>query len=155
MTDILASIGLTQMERYEKTLQKRRFIVSSYNQGLSHLNISVLPHLNKNKLSSCHLYIVRLNGFSIEERNKFISLMGERGIACNVHYKPLPMFSAYKKLGFDIKNFKNAYALYSIEVTLPLHTKLSKKDIHRIVDAFKSAYDEIKTSNEKLDETSK
>lgn len=143
MTDILASIGLTQMARYEKILERRRSIVSRYNQSLSTLDLSLMNHLDKERKSSCHLYIVRLNGLSAEQRNHFIELMGEKGIACNVHYKPLPLFTAYKNLGFDIKDYPNAFSFYSSEVTLPLHTALNRKDVQRIINSFILVYNQV------------
>ena len=142
MTDILASVGLAQMSRYEGLLERRREIVRRYNEGLKHLNVKVLDHLNSG--SCCHLYLVRLLGFTLEERNKFIELMAEQGIACNVHYKPLPMMTAYKKLGFDIKDYPNAYNHFHDEVTLPLHTCLSDEDVERIISTFNEVYASFK-----------
>lgn len=144
MTDILASVGLAQMSRYENILSRRKEIVNKYNEGLSSLDLCLLNHLDNDKESSCHLYIVRLNGSSVEQRNRFVELMGENGVACNVHYKPLPMFTAYKNLGFDINNYPNAYNLYHNEVTLPLHTCLSDEDIDNVITAFKKCYSIIK-----------
>ena len=146
MTDVLASIGLAQMKRYDELLKRRQVIVGKYNEGFKELDVQVLNHLDKDNPSSCHLYIVRLNGFSIEQRNKFIELMAEQGVACNVHYKPLPMFTAYKELGFDIKDYPNAYDFYHNEVTLPLHTCLSDEDVDYVIGAFKQAYKTIKES---------
>ena len=146
MTDVLASIGLAQMKRYDELLKRRQVIVGKYNEGLKELDVQVLNHLDKENPSSCHLYIVRLNGFSVEQRNKFIELMAEQGVACNVHYKPLPMFTAYKELGFDIKDYPNAYDFYHNEVTLPLHTCLSDEDVNYVIGAFKQAYKTIKES---------
>jgi len=143
MTDVVAAIGLAQMRRYEGLSERRKAIVEKYNNAFKDLNVAVLPHLQKDRTSSFHLYIVRLLGFDVEQRNKFIELMAEQGIACNVHYKPLPMFTAYKSLGFDIKDYPNAYALYHNEVTLPLHTKLSDQDIERIIETFKSVYRQL------------
>ena len=144
MTDVLASIGLAQMNRYDSLLERRKVIVNKYNNSFKDLDVQVLDHLNKEKQSSCHLYIVRLNGFSVEQRNKFIELMAEQGVACNVHYKPLPMFTAYKQLGFDIKDYPNAYDFYHNEVTLPLHTCLTDADVEQVIDAFRQAYKTIK-----------
>ena len=140
MTDILASIGLAQMSRYENILSRREEIVKRYNEGFKGLNLKLLDHLNLDKKSCCHLYLVRLLGFSSEERNKFIEKMAEEGIACNVHYKPLPMMTAYKNMGFDIVNFPNAYNHFHDEVTLPLHTCLSDEDVNRIISTFKKVY---------------
>ena len=144
MTDILASVGLAQMSRYEKILARREEIVRRYNDGLKDLNVKVLDHLNEEKKSCCHLYLVRLLGFTLEERNRFIELMAEEGVACNVHYKPLPMMTAYKKLGFDIKNYPNAYNHFHDEVTLPLHTCLSDEDIERVISTFRKVYSSFK-----------
>ena len=140
MTDVVAAIGLAQMRRYEGLLSQRREIVQQYNEAFKDLNVAVLPHLQEDKTSSFHLYIVRLLGFSSEQRNRFIELMAEEGIACNVHYKLLPMFTAYKQLGFDINDYPNAYDLYQNEVTLPLHTKLTDEDVDRIIKTFKDVY---------------
>ena len=144
MTDVVAAIGLAQMHRYDKLLQRRKEIVKKYNEGFKDLNLKLLPHLCEDKTSSCHLYIARLLGFTSEQRNRFIELMAESGIACNVHYKPLPMFTAYKQLGFDIKNYPNAYEHYHDEVTLPLHTKLSDEDVERIISTFREVYKQLK-----------
>lgn len=143
MTDIAAALGLVQMKRYNSLILRRIEIVEKYNAGLKDLNVVLLPHIKKDKSSSCHLYIVRLLGFSVEQRNAFIKEMAESGIACNVHYKPLPMFSAYKNLGFSINNFPNAYALYQSEITLPLHTKLTNDDVDRVISTFKSIYEKL------------
>ena len=119
-------------------------IVQEYNQAFSKLDVSLLKHLGEQKHSSCHLYIVRLDGFSTEQRNLFIEKMAECGVACNVHYKPLPMFTAYKHLGFDIKDYPNAYDFYHNEVTLPLHTCLTDDDVRTVIEAFKRCYSTIK-----------
>lgn len=139
MTDIMAGIGLAQLERYPKMLERRYEIVSKYNDGLKGYNVILPEHRGTDWCSSHHLYMVRLCGKSAEERNEFIVRMAERGIACNVHYKPLPMMTAYKALGFDIKDFPNAYHLYENEVTLPLHTRLSDEDIEYVIDNFKQS----------------
>lgn len=143
MTDIAAAMGLAQMRRYDGLLARRKEIVERYNNAFKELNVALLPHLLEGKISSFHLYIVRLLDFDTEKRNRFIELMAEQGVACNVHYKPLPMFTAYKSLGFDINNYPNAYDLYCNEVTLPLHTKLNDEDVNRIIDAFEYAYKEL------------
>ena len=139
MTDIMAGIGLAQLERYPKMLERRYEIVSKYNDGLNGCNVILPEHRGADWCSSHHLYMVRLCGKGAEERNEFIVRMAERGIACNVHYKPLPMMTAYKALGFDIKDFPNAYHLYENEVTLPLHTRLSDEDIEYVIDNFKQS----------------
>lgn len=139
MTDIMAGIGLAQLERYPKMLERRYEIVSKYNDGLKGYNVILPEHRGTDWCSSHHLYMVRLCGKSAEERNEFIVRMAERGIACNVHYKPLPMMTAYKALGFNITDFPNAYHLYENEVTLPLHTRLSDEDIEYVIENFKQS----------------
>ena len=137
MTDVLASLGISQLSRYEEILKRRYEITQMYNDGLKSENVQVLPHLTKNSKSSCHLYITRLIGKDETFRNKFIQKMSESGIATNVHYKPLPMFTAYKNLGFDIKDFPNAFDMYKNEVTLPLHTLLTNDEIEYIIKTYK------------------
>ena len=139
MTDIMAGIGLAQLERYPKMLERRYEIVSKYNDGLKGYNVILPEHRGTDWCSSHHLYMVRLCGKSAEERNEFIVRMAERGIACNVHYKPLPMMTAYKAIGFNITDFPNAYHLYENEVTLPLHTRLSDEDIEYVIENFKQS----------------
>ncbi len=133
MTDIMAAMGLVQMERYPEMLKRRYEIVERYNAALKDLNVAVLNHKGANHCGSHHLYIVRLLGKSREEVNKVIEQMAERGIATNVHYKPLPMMTAYKALGFDIKNYPNAYHLFENEVTLPLHTCLTDEEVEYVI----------------------
>lgn len=137
MTDIMAALGLSQLKRYDNMLRRRREITKIYNEGLVNENIQVLPSLSKYAMSSCHLYMTRLLGKSENFRNKFIENMANAGIAVNVHYKPLPMLTAYKNLGFDIKNYPNAYAMYSNEVTLPLHTLLTDDEVNYIIEIYK------------------
>lgn len=144
MTDIMAAIGLVQFERYPNILKRRQEIIEKYNRGLSDCNITVLEHYNDEYNSSGHLYLVRLLGKDAEYRNNFISKMAERGIATNVHYKPLPMHTAYKKLGFDIKDYPNAYEQFKNEITLPLHTLLSNEDIEYIIDSLREVYKELR-----------
>ena len=136
MTDVMAGIGLAQFKRYPEMLNRRRQIIEKYNEALANSNVVVLNHYGDNHKSSGHLYLVRLLGKSLEERNAVITKMAERGIACNVHYKPLPMMTAYKNLGFDISNYPNAYAQYENEVTLPLHTRLTDEDVEYVVSNF-------------------
>lgn len=136
MTDIMAAIGLAQLKRYPQMLQRRRQIIEKYNEGLKNCNVQLLKHYGENHASSGHLYLVRLLGKRIEDRNEIISKMAELGIACNVHYKPLPMMTAYKNLGFNIADYPNAYNQYKNEVTLPLHTKLTDDEIEYIIDSF-------------------
>ena len=137
MTDVLASLGLSQLERYDKMLQRRYEITKMYNEFFKSENIQVLPHLNENSKSSCHLYITRLLGKDEKFRNKFIEKMAEAGIATNVHYKPLAMLTAYKNMGFDVKDFPNAYNMYKIEVTLPLHTLLTDDEVEYVAKTYK------------------
>ena len=136
MTDVMAGIGLAQFKRYSQMLSRRREIIEKYNAGLSGCNVEVLNHYGENHSSSGHLYLVRLLGKSVEERNAVITKMAERGIACNVHYKPLPMMTAYKNLGFDIADYPNAFAQYENEVTLPLHTRLTDEDVEYVISNF-------------------
>ena len=136
MTDIMAALGLVQMERYEGLLKRRQDIVAKYNKALEDLNVAVLYHKGADHCGSHHLYLVRLLGKTREDANNVIEKMAERGIACNVHYKPLPMMTAYKAIGFDIKNYPNAYHLFENEVTLPLHTKLSDEDVEYVIENF-------------------
>lgn len=136
MTDIMAALGLVQMERYESMLKRRQEIVAKYNEAIKNLNLAVLNHKGADHCSSHHLYLVRLLGKTREDANKVIEQMAERGIACNVHYKPLPMMTAYKALGFDIKDYPNAYHLFENEVTLPLHTKLTDEDVEYVITNF-------------------
>ena len=136
MTDIMAALGLVQFERYPGILQRRYDIVERYNEALKDLPVAVLNHKDADHCSSHHLYLVRLLGKTREDANKVIEKMAERGIACNVHYKPLPMMTAYKALGFDIKDYPNAYHLFENEVTLPLHTKLTDEDVEYVISNF-------------------
>ena len=133
MTDIMAALGLVQLERYPKILERRYEIVRRYNEALKVLPVAVLNHRDADHCSSHHLYLVRLLGKTREEANKVIEQMAERGIATNVHYKPLPMMTAYKALGFDIANYPNAYHLFENEITLPLHTCLSDEDVEYVI----------------------
>ncbi|HNX16571.1 MAG TPA: DegT/DnrJ/EryC1/StrS aminotransferase family protein [Bacilli bacterium] len=143
MTDVVAAIGLAQLRRYDSLLARRKSIIDRYNKGLAKYDVSVLNHLDKNNASSCHLYFVRFNGKEVEYRNEFIIKMAELGVGTNVHYKPLPMHTAYKKLGFDIKNYPNAYNFYKNEMTLPLHTCLTDEDVDYVLDCFGKVYQEM------------
>jgi dTDP-4-amino-4,6-dideoxygalactose transaminase len=136
MTDIMAAMGLVQMERYDSMLKRRQEIVAKYNEALKDCHVAVLNHKDANHCSSHHLYLVRLLGKTREDANKVIEQMAERGIACNVHYKPLPMMTAYKALGFDIENYPNAYHLFENEITLPLHTRLTDEDVEYVITNF-------------------
>lgn len=136
MTDVMAAIGLAQFERYQGMLARRQEIIAKYNEALKPFNVQTLNHKDTTHVSSGHLYLVRLLDRSLEERNEIIIKMAERGIACNVHYKPLPMMTAYKALGFDIANYPNAYNQYHNEITLPLHTKLTDEDVDYVISNF-------------------
>ena len=136
MTDIMAGIGLAQLERYQGMLERRRHIIGVYDNALKDLPVAVLNHYGQDFAGSGHLYITRLLGRTDQERRDVIVKMAERGIACNVHYKPLPMMTAYKALGFDIKDFPNAYNLFVNEVTLPLHTRLTDEDVEYVISNY-------------------
>lgn len=143
MTDILASFGLIQIKRYEGLLERRKEIIEMYDSMLHPLGVQSLQHFGENFNSTGHLYLARIPGISEEERNEIIIKMAEDEIATNVHYKPLPMFTAYKNLGFDIKDYPNAYAQYANEITLPLHTLLSDEDVEYICGSLKKAMDDV------------
>lgn len=136
MTDITAAIGLKQLERYPSLLERRKEIIARYDEMCDSLGILRLDHYGENHSSSGHLYITRIPGITEETRNAVITEMAERGIACNVHYKPLPMMTAYKELGWDIADFPNAYNLFKNEITLPLHTKLTDADVETVIVNF-------------------
>lgn len=137
MTDIMASIGLVQYKRYPALLKRRHEIIDIYNKEFENTNIKVLPHRGENFKSSGHLYITHIKGATLEQRNKIIEKMAERGISTNVHYKPLPLLTAYKNLGFKVEDYPNAYNYFENEITLPLHTGLTDDDIKVIIDNFK------------------
>lgn len=139
MTDIMASIGLAQLKRYELMLNRRHEIIARYDAALTgDGRAASMRHIEADARSSGHLYLLRLNGKSEDDRNAVIGQMAERGVACNVHYKPLPMFTAYRKLGFDISDFPNAYEMYRNEITLPLHTCLTEEQIAYVTDSMNS-----------------
>lgn len=137
MTDIMASLGLVQLKRYPDILKRRKELIEKYNEGLKALPITVLNHYDEQHASSGHLYMVRVNGKTREQCNEIIMKMAERGIATNVHYKPLPMLTAYKKLGFQIEEFPNASELFENAITLPLHTKLNDEEVDYVIQNFK------------------
>lgn len=137
MTDIAAAIGLKQFERYPEMLRRRKEIIEKYDDAFKPLGVITLDHYTENHESSGHLYITRIPNITIEQRNDIIVKMAECGIACNVHYKPLPMMTAYKNLGFDIKDYPNAYDSFKNEITLPLHTSLTDEDVSYIIDCYK------------------
>jgi dTDP-4-amino-4,6-dideoxygalactose transaminase len=134
MTDIMASIGIAQLERYSHMIARRREIIGMYDAAFKDLPVSALQHFTETYQSSGHLYLLRLDGYCEQQRNEFIIEMAKAGISTNVHYKPLPIHTAYKKLGFAIKDFPNTYAQYENEVTLPLHTLLSNEDVMYIIE---------------------
>lgn len=133
ITDIMAAMGLGQLSRYEKILARRKEIIEKYDEAFKPLGIEVLPHYTDEHRSSGHLYITRIPGITSEQRNEIITKMAKNGVATNVHYKPLPMHTAYKNLGFNIKNYPNAYARFANEITLPLHTSLSDEDVEYVI----------------------
>lgn len=137
MTDITAAIGLVQLKRYPQMLARRRELIARYDEALKGLNVQVREHYTSEYTSSGHLYQVRLLGKEAEERNEVINEMARREIACNVHFKPLPMMTAYKNLGFDIQDFPNAYNQFKNEITLPLHTRLTDEEVEYILKNFR------------------
>ena len=136
MPGIMAALGLVQMKRYPALLARRREIIERYDAALKPLGVEVLSHYTDNYTSSGHLYLTRVPNATLEERQAIIVAMAERGIATNVHYKPLPMMTAYKAMGFDIKDFPNAYAHFANEITLPLHTRLTDEEIEYIIEQY-------------------
>ena len=142
MTDIMAALGLVQMKRYPQMLQRRKEIIQRYDQALKAIGVEVLNHYSETHQSSGHLYITRIPNITTEQRQTIIEQMAEHGIATNVHYKPLPMMTAYKNMGFDIKDYPNAYAHFANEITLPLHTRLTDEEMEYII----SNYIEVITS---------
>lgn len=136
MTDVLAGIGLAQVKRYPRLLKRRKEIIEKYDKAFRPLGIKSLNHFDQNHKSSGHLYISQIPGIDTEQRNKIIEEMAEKGIACNVHYKPLPLLTAYKNLGFEIKDYPNAYNHFKNEITLPLHTKLTDEEVDYIIESF-------------------
>ena len=136
MTDVVAAIGLKQFERYPDMLKRRKEIIEKYDTGLKPLGIETLDHYTNEWESSGHLYLTRIPGITLEQRNEIIIKMAERGVACNVHYKPLPMHTAYKNLGFDIRDYPNAYNHFANEITLPLHTCLTDEEVDYVIDNY-------------------
>lgn len=142
MTDVVAAIGLKQFERYPEMLKRRREIIERYDAAFKPLGIETLPHYTDDHESSGHLYLTRVPGITSEQRNDIITKMAELEVATNVHYKPLPMHTAYKQLGFDIKDFPNAYAQFANEITLPLHTCLTDEQVEYIIECYKKVLKE-------------
>ena len=136
MTDVVAAIGLKQFERYPDMLKRRKEIIEKYDAALKPLGVETLEHYTADWESSGHLYLTRIPGITVEQRNEIIIKMAERGVACNVHYKPLPLHTAYKNLEFDIANYPNAYAHFANEITLPLHTCLTDEDVEYVIEKY-------------------
>jgi len=143
MTDITAAMGLAQLARYDDMMKKRKEYIGMYDAAFKPLGIKVLKHYTKDYTSSGHLYMVRIPGIGCAVRNNIIIKLAERGIAANVHYKPLPMMSGYAAMGFEIKDYPNAYGVYENEITLPLHTCLEKEDVLYVIENMKEILDEI------------
>ncbi len=137
MTDLAAAVGLAQIRRYPAMLEKRRRLIETYDAALKGEDVQVLRHYTDAYTSSGHLYMVRLNGRSLEARNEVIERMAQQGVATNVHYKPLPMMTAYKRLGFDIADYPHAYALFQNEITLPLYSRLNDEQVAYLLKTFK------------------
>ena len=144
MTDIMGAIGLKQLERYPKMLERRKEIIRRYDEALRPLGIQTLDHYTDEYESSGHLYITRVPNITVEQRNEIITKMAEQGVGTNVHYKPLPMHTAYKKLGFDIKDYPNAYRQYANEITLPLHTCLADEQVELVINEYGKAVESIR-----------
>lgn len=136
MTDVVAGIGLAQMKRYAGLLERRKEIIERYDAVFRPLGIHTLPHYTESHRSSGHLYLTKVPGITLEQRHEIIVKMAEAGIACNVHYKPLPMMTAYKNMGFDIKDYPNAYKHFANEITLPLHTKLTDEEVEYVIEKY-------------------
>lgn len=137
MTDVLAAIGLAQMKRYPGLLARRRELIKKYNDAFIPMGLEPLVHFDDHVTSTGHLYILRIPGFDVEQRNDFIEKMGEKEVACNVHYKPLPMMTAYKNLGFNLADYPNAYDMYRNEVTLPLYSILTDEQADYVIECAK------------------
>lgn len=144
MTDLQAAIGLAQLDRYDDMLKRRHEIINKYNNLLKDYKVEVLPHLEGNNVSSGHLYLMRIDGIDEETRNKLIIEFAEKGVATNVHYKPLPMLTAYKNLGFDILDYPNAYKHYANEITLPLYSRLTDEEVDYILNTIQEVLKEYK-----------
>lgn len=144
MTDIMAAIGLVQLRRYPAMLARRREIIERYDAAFRPLGVETLNHFDEEHVSSGHLYITRVPWVDDEKRREIIVKMAEKGVACNVHYKPLPMMTAYKNMGFDIKDYPNAYNRYVNEITLPLHTCLTDEEVEYVIACFKETLAEVR-----------
>lgn len=144
MTDIQAAIGISQLKRYDMTLKRREEIIRLYNESLKSEYIHPIQHFDNNRKSSGHLYIININGIDSNQRDFIIEQMSKKGVSCNVHYKPLPLLTAYKKLGFDVNNYPNSLKSFQNEITLPLHTKLNDDDIYYISNTLLEIIKELK-----------
>ncbi len=144
MTDIQASIALVQLDRFKEIQGRRCDIIKMYDLAMDEMGVGYLHHVNKEFVTSCHIYLTRVPNIGHRERNEIINRMAELGVACNVHFKPLPMMTAYKNMGFDIANYPNAYAHYKNEITLPLHTKLTDDDVKYVIDCYRKVLTDMK-----------
>ena len=144
MTDIQAAIALVQLKRFKEIQGRRRDIIRMYDKAMDEMGVGYLHHVNNDFVTSCHIYLTRVNGIGHRERNEIINRMADMGVACNVHFKPLPMMTAYKRMGFKIEDYPNAYAHYKNEITLPLHTKLSDEDVQYVIDCYRKVLTDLK-----------
>lgn len=144
MTDIQAAIALVQLDRFKEIQGRRCDIIKMYDLAMDEMGVGYLHHVNKEFVTSCHIYLTRVPNIGHRERNEIINRMAELGVACNVHFKPLPMMTAYKNMGFDIANYPNAYAHYKNEITLPLHTKLTDDDVKYVIDCYRKVLTDMK-----------
>ena len=142
MTDVAAAIGLKQFERYPSMLARRKEIIQKYDEAFKPLGVKTLEHYTDEYSSSGHLYLTRIPNITLVQRNEIITKMAEAGVACNVHYKPLPMHTAYKKLGFNIADYPNAYSQFENEITLPLHTCLTNEEVDFVIEKYKEIISE-------------
>ncbi len=147
MTDIQAAIALVQLRRFREIQGRRRAIIDMYDKAMDEMGVGYLHHVNADFVTSCHIYLTRVPNIGHRERNEIIDRMAELGVSCNVHFKPLPMMTAYKNMGFDIKDYPNAYAHYKNEITLPLHTKLSDDDVKYVIECYRKVLSEMKLIN--------
>ncbi|WP_157432297.1 DegT/DnrJ/EryC1/StrS family aminotransferase [Agromyces italicus] len=143
MTDIMAALGRSQLRRYPEMLERRRAVALSYDSGFADLDVAPLPHSTADGESSLHLYMIDLAGRGVEQRNELISLLAERGVSSNVHYKPLPTLTAYRRMGFDIADFPKAHERYSNEVTLPLFSAMADEQVDHVIESFRNAINQI------------
>ena len=144
MTDLQGALGLVQLERYQAMLDRRHQIIDRYDEVLKNYKVTVHNHHKDNSVSSGHLYLMRVDGIGEEERNKIIESFAQCGVATNVHYKPLPMLTAYKNMGFKVEDYPNAYDYYKNEITLPLYSKMSDKELNYIVEVIEKVLKEYR-----------